>query len=147
MKTQYIPHRAAEWFIARIGKEINLVNGQTSTTIKIADEKMAKQLYFDAQFMFGVLFTDKPTENISESGDIVFSEASVPTSGTKQVSIQWSKVQEPNLQIPYNHITLDTPLGVFVINWKGWKEQPTYGLSLNDECSIHLLAWKKARSS
>lgn len=30
-------------------------------------------------------------------------------------------------------LTLDTPLVVFLIDWKGWKEQPTYDLSLNNE--------------
>lgn len=72
-------------------------------------------------------------ENLTISGDIIFSETKLPKTGTKQVANQWSKVQEPNLQILYNHITLDTPLGLFVIDWKGWKEQPTYDLSLNYE--------------
>lgn len=105
MKTQYIPHRSAEWFIARIGKEIISVNGLTSTDINVKDEKVAKELYFGSQYILGVRFIDKPMENISESGDIVFSEASIPKTDSKQAINNWSEIQDLNLQIPYNHIT------------------------------------------
>ena len=29
---------------------------------------------------------------------------------------------EPNIHIPYNHIQLQTPLGLYIISWKGWKQ-------------------------
>ena len=45
----------------------------------------------------------------------------------------WSEVKEPNDKVSYNHVTLDTPLGEYIVDWKGWKETPSYDVSLNSE--------------
>lgn len=36
--------------------------------------------------------------------------------------LNWSNEKEANEDIHYNHIILNTPIGVFTIEWKGWKE-------------------------
>lgn len=45
----------------------------------------------------------------------------------------WTEIQEPNNEIPYTHVTSITPLGVIVIDWKSWKEQPDYDVSHGNE--------------
>lgn len=35
--------------------------------------------------------------------------------------LEWSDAQPPNNTIHYNHVTAQTPLGRFLITWKGWK--------------------------
>ncbi len=47
--------------------------------------------------------------------------------------MNWSEEIEPNNDIPYNHVLLDTPLGQASIEWKGWKKQPTYGVTINND--------------
>lgn len=49
--------------------------------------------------------------------------------------MNWTDVQQPNQQIPYTHIISPTPLGVAVINWKGWKGQkelPDYYIEIGE---------------
>lgn len=38
------------------------------------------------------------------------------------MSLLWSKEQQPNTEIRYNHVISVTPLSNFTIEWKGWKE-------------------------
>ena len=45
--------------------------------------------------------------------------------------MNWTKESGPNEEISYNHIKLSTPLGEFVIDWKGWKEYPSYSIELD----------------
>lgn len=45
--------------------------------------------------------------------------------------MNWSQTQEPNPQIPYDHVLLNSPLGIMIIEWKSWKENPDYDLYLN----------------
>lgn len=47
--------------------------------------------------------------------------------------MNWSEEKEPNKEVSYNHVTLDTPLGIYTIDWKGWKERPSYDISLGDD--------------
>lgn len=47
--------------------------------------------------------------------------------------MNWSEIKEPNKEVSYNHVILESPLGKFVIDWKGWKENPSYDIQLNDE--------------
>ena len=47
--------------------------------------------------------------------------------------MKWSEVNKGNDNIHYDHVTLDTPLGEFVITWKSWKENPSYDLELEDK--------------
>jgi hypothetical protein len=49
--------------------------------------------------------------------------------------MNWTKESGPNEEISYNHIKLSTPLGEFVIDWKGWKEYPSYSIELEDTYS------------
>ena len=60
--------------------------------------------------------------------------------------MNWTKESGPNEEICYNHIKLATPLGEFVIDWKGWKEYPSYGIELDGnylECENNLEDAKK----
>ena len=40
--------------------------------------------------------------------------------------MKWSKEFKPNEACRYNHIRLETPIGTYLIDWKGWKEPPFY---------------------
>ena len=39
--------------------------------------------------------------------------------------LQWSNVREPNELVRYHHVIAETPFGMFLITWKGWKERDT----------------------
>lgn len=45
------------------------------------------------------------------------------------MKLQWSETKEPNKQCAYEHVTADSPLGTFVIEWKSWKESPGYDVT------------------
>lgn len=45
----------------------------------------------------------------------------------------WSKDSKPNDVSHYDHTICKTPLGDFIIEWKSWKESPSYDVMLNDE--------------
>lgn len=49
------------------------------------------------------------------------------------VSVDWSEEKEPCEEIRYNHVTAETPLGLFSIEWKGWKDYDSRDLYLNGE--------------
>lgn len=34
----------------------------------------------------------------------------------------WSDIKEPNKKCCYTHVTAETPMGNFLITWKGWKK-------------------------
>jgi len=43
------------------------------------------------------------------------------------MAIEWSDVQEPNEHCSYHHVVFKSSLiGEIVIDWKGWKEYPSY---------------------
>lgn len=44
----------------------------------------------------------------------------------------WTEILEPSIDVPYNHVKADSPVGEFIITWKGWKEDPSYDVELND---------------
>ena len=44
------------------------------------------------------------------------------------IDIQWSEPTEPNNECPYNHVTTNTPFGIVMITWKGWKPTPSYDI-------------------
>ncbi|GMQ92264.1 MAG: hypothetical protein BMS9Abin11_1586 [Gammaproteobacteria bacterium] len=44
----------------------------------------------------------------------------------KVKNIDWSKEFPPNSECNYNHVKGKTPLGDFLISWKGWKDSPIY---------------------
>lgn len=45
----------------------------------------------------------------------------------------WSKEQQPNEEIRYNHMLLLSPLGVFSSEWKGWKKYDAVCVYLDQE--------------
>ena len=47
--------------------------------------------------------------------------------------MNWTEKQEPNDKVPYHHIELLTPIGTYLIDWKGWKENPSYDIELKGE--------------
>lgn len=47
--------------------------------------------------------------------------------------MNWTKESEPNKEVSYNHVKLQTPIGEYLVDWKGWKENPSYDISLKDE--------------
>lgn len=48
--------------------------------------------------------------------------------------MEWTSNQPPTEGYShYDHTTLDTPLGLFRIEWKGWKDTPSYDIMLNGD--------------
>lgn len=50
----------------------------------------------------------------------------------------WTDVQEPNSEICYHHIKAKTPFGDIVIDWKGWKDFPSYDISADFEKTSYI---------
>ena len=47
--------------------------------------------------------------------------------------MKWSKESAPKRDVSfYNHVYLKTPIGKMMIEWKGWKVNPSYDVMLND---------------
>lgn len=40
--------------------------------------------------------------------------------------IEWSETRRPNSECSYTHVVAMTPFGKIQIEWKGWKERPSY---------------------
>lgn len=36
--------------------------------------------------------------------------------------LEWSEERSPDNNISYNHVKANSPLGMYTIQWKGWKE-------------------------
>jgi hypothetical protein len=48
--------------------------------------------------------------------------------------MNWTEPKEPTKGISYyTHVTCDTPLGVCLIEWKGWKENDSYSVTIGNE--------------
>lgn len=45
--------------------------------------------------------------------------------------MNWTEPTSPNKYIPYDHVLLKTPLGEISIEWKSWKERPSYDIMLD----------------
>ena len=43
--------------------------------------------------------------------------------------IEWSEPREPNASCSYDHVVGKCPLGDYLIDWKGWKESPSFGIN------------------
>jgi hypothetical protein len=51
--------------------------------------------------------------------------------------MNWTEPQEPKKGVSwYDHVTLETPLGTFRIEWKSWKEFGSYDISIDDDYNI-----------
>jgi hypothetical protein len=46
----------------------------------------------------------------------------------------WTEPTEPNNEVRYHHSKADTPLGQFVISWKGWGNTPVYEIEFSGHC-------------
>ena len=45
--------------------------------------------------------------------------------------VKWSDPRSPTEGgCRYNHVTADTPLGTITIEWKGWKDRPSFTCEL-----------------
>jgi len=48
--------------------------------------------------------------------------------------MNWTEQKGPTEGIShYDHITLKTPIGIFIIEWKSWKTKLSYDIQLNNE--------------
>ena len=48
--------------------------------------------------------------------------------------MKWTEESEPKEGISYyNHSYLDTPIGRYIIEWKSWKDSPSYDVYLKGE--------------
>jgi len=51
-----------------------------------------------------------------------------------ETKIHWTAECKPNMGVShYDHTISETPLGKFIIEWKSWKENPSYDIQLNGE--------------
>jgi len=46
--------------------------------------------------------------------------------------MNWSEENEANEDCPYNHVRLETPIGLISIEWKGWKEIKDYSIEIDN---------------
>lgn len=47
--------------------------------------------------------------------------------------MNWTEPNPPTKDVcPYDHVDCDTPLGLMRIDWKSWKESPSYDIELGD---------------
>lgn len=63
--------------------------------------------------------------------------------------MHWSEIYTPNESVSrYNHTFLKTPLGEMIIEWKSWKTEPSYDLTVNGDyiCSESSLDEAKNRA-
>lgn len=58
---------------------------------------------------------------------------SIPRSSEKSHIMMWTEPEKPNKESPYAHTILNTPIGKIIIEWKSWKESPSYDMQLNNE--------------
>jgi hypothetical protein len=48
--------------------------------------------------------------------------------------MNWTEPKPPTEGVSYyDHVILRTPFGNFMIEWKGWKESPSYDIMFNNE--------------
>lgn len=45
--------------------------------------------------------------------------------------MKWTENISPNDSSYYDHTICETPLGIFIIEWKSWKSSPGYDISLD----------------
>ena len=61
--------------------------------------------------------------NAAYSGFIAgYNEAMRCQSNPKIKQLEWSEERSPDNNISYNHVKANSPLGMYTIQWKGWKE-------------------------
>lgn len=48
--------------------------------------------------------------------------------------LNWSEERSANKEIYYNHVIAETPLGRFLVTWKGWKDYPDFAIDETPFC-------------
>lgn len=51
----------------------------------------------------------------------------------KVITLVWSESSPPDDSCSYDHVTADTPLGVYSIEWKSWKTVDSYSVFFRGE--------------
>jgi hypothetical protein len=47
--------------------------------------------------------------------------------------MKWTKESKPKEGVSYyDHTILSTPIGTYIIEWKSWKDRPSYDIELDD---------------
>jgi hypothetical protein len=49
------------------------------------------------------------------------------------IPLQWSVASPPDHSCPYDHVIAEAPLGVYSIEWKGWKDHDSKTVYLSGE--------------
>lgn len=48
--------------------------------------------------------------------------------------MKWTEPKKPTEGVSfYDHVTAETPIGRMIIEWKSWKDRPSYDVQLNNE--------------
>ncbi len=63
------------------------------------------------------------------------------------VSLTWSEVSPPNEDCHYTHTKAETPFGVFLLTWKGWKEHMDCGFDETPWGEVVYLGWNTVESA
>lgn len=48
------------------------------------------------------------------------------------MKLYWTEERKPNDFCRYNHTMADTHFGKFLLTWKGWKDEPYYGMGFDE---------------
>ena len=60
--------------------------------------------------------------------------------------MKWTEPKPPTPnQSYYDHVTAETPLGKVRIEWKSWKEKPSYDVEINNEWILCVYSLKEAK--
>jgi hypothetical protein len=52
----------------------------------------------------------------------------------KNKIMNWTEPKPPTKDVSsYDHITCETPIGKAIIEWKSWKENPSYDLQIDNK--------------
>lgn len=46
--------------------------------------------------------------------------------------MNWTEPSKATPEIPYDHVTCETPLGLAIICWKGWKFSDSFSVEVGD---------------
>ena len=49
--------------------------------------------------------------------------------------MKWTEPKKSTERVSfYDHVIAETPIGIMIIEWKSWKDRPSYNVELNKEC-------------
>lgn len=61
---------------------------------------------------------------------------------TRLVRLVWSAPAPPNEECRYDHTRAETPFGIFLLIWKGWKEHDDPGFDETPWGEVEYRGWK-----